>query len=76
MCGLITKDMYCLKKNLKIFFSVTIGIMVLSVLFIISSKYGNVARGMAQMQREEKFGNKIKEINNNTNDNTLLLNEL
>ena len=33
--------------------------MVLSVLFIISSKYGNVARGMAQMQREEKFGNKM-----------------
>lgn len=59
MRGLITKDMYCLKKNLKIFFSVTIGIMVLSVLFIISSKYGNVARGMAQMQREEKFGNKM-----------------
>ena len=55
MRGLITKDMYCLKKNLKIFFSVTIGIMVLSVLFIISSKYGNVARGMEQMKREQKF---------------------
>ena len=55
MVGLIRKDMYCLKKNLKVFLCVTIGIMVLSVLFIISSKCGNVARGMEQMKREQKF---------------------
>lgn len=52
MGGLIKKDMYCLKKNLQMFLFVTIGIIVLSVMFIISSESGNVALGIEQMKAE------------------------
>lgn len=52
MGGLIKKDMYCLKKNLRMFILVTIGVIVLSVMFIISSKSGNVALGISKMKAE------------------------
>lgn len=52
MTGLIKKDMYCLKKNLLQFLLVTAGVIVLSVMFIISSKSGNVALGIEQMKVE------------------------
>lgn len=52
MVGLIKKDMYCLKKNLLQFLLITVGVIVLSVMFIISSKSGNVALGIEQMKAE------------------------
>ncbi|MBP3459174.1 MAG: ABC-2 transporter permease [Lachnospiraceae bacterium] len=55
MAGLIRKDMYCLKKILKTFFIVTISVIVLSVLFIISSKYGNIAKGIEEMRAENEL---------------------
>lgn len=41
-----------------------------------SPYYFNEPKYNRIIEIKEKFGNKIKEINNNTNDNTLLLNEL
>ncbi len=52
MSGLIKKDMYCLRKNLLMFIFVTVGVIVLSVMFIISSRSGNVALGIKQMKTE------------------------
>ncbi|MBD5544196.1 MAG: ABC-2 transporter permease [Lachnospiraceae bacterium] len=56
MVGLIQKDMYCLKGNLKTFLIVSISVIVLSVLFILSARYGNVAKGIEQMKIESNLG--------------------
>ena len=55
MIGLITKDMYCLRKNLKTFICVTIGVITVAVLFLVSSRCGNVALGMEQMKKEDSW---------------------
>lgn len=52
MTGLIKKDMYCLRKNLLMFLMVTVGVIVLAVMFIISSQSGNVALGISRMKAE------------------------
>ena len=56
MVGLIYKDLCCLKKNIKVFILVTLATMALSILFILSMKYGNVALMIADMSEEEFFG--------------------
>lgn len=56
MVGLIYKDLCCLKKHIKVFILVTLATIVLSVLFILSIKYGNVALMIAEMSEEEFFG--------------------
>lgn len=58
MTGLIRKDLYCLRKGLKTFILVSIGVIVLSVLFILSARYGNVAKGIEQMKIENNMGEK------------------
>ena len=50
MTGLIRKDMYCLRKLLKMFFLVTAGVITLSVLLIISARYGNIASAIQEMK--------------------------
>lgn len=52
MTGLMRKDLYCLRKNLITFFAVTTGVIVLSVLFVISAQSGNVAEGIEEMMLE------------------------
>lgn len=56
MTGLIRKDMYCLRKILKTFFLVTTGVIVLSVLLIISAQCGNIANGIQSMEAESGMG--------------------
>ena len=58
MIGLVRKDLYCLKKGLKTFLMVSIGVIVLSVLFILSARYGNVAKGIEEMKIENNMGEK------------------
>lgn len=56
MIGLVCKDMLCLKKNLTLFFGVTIGVIIIALLYILSSKYGNIAiefEEMAEMEGED-----------------------
>lgn len=59
MTGLIQKDMYCLRKILKTFFLVTTGVIVLSVLFIVSSRCGNIAKGIEEMKAENEIGEEL-----------------
>ncbi|MCM1162268.1 MAG: ABC-2 transporter permease [Roseburia sp.] len=56
MVGLIRKDMYCLRRNLKTFLMVSIGVIIISVLFILSARYGNVAKGIEEMKVENHMG--------------------
>lgn len=53
MKGLLIKDYYCLKKEVTTFASVTLGVMVMSVMFVLSSKYGNMASAMNDIQLTE-----------------------
>ncbi len=43
MKGLIYKDFLCLRKNLRTFSLVTIGMIIMGIMFLLSSQYGNVA---------------------------------
>ena len=56
MTGLIRKDMYCLRKILMTFFLVTAGVIILSVLLIISARYGNIAAAIQEMKEENGMG--------------------
>lgn len=47
MKGLLIKDYYCLKKSLKTFFGLTIGVIAIGVMFALSMKYGNMAMAAA-----------------------------
>ena len=43
MKGLIIKDIMCLKKQLMIFTFVIIGVLVVSVMYVLSARFGNIA---------------------------------
>lgn len=43
MKGLIIKDLMCLKKNIRTFFFVAIATLVISVMAVLSAKFGNIA---------------------------------
>ncbi|MGN0164765.1 MAG: ABC-2 transporter permease [Lachnospiraceae bacterium] len=51
MKGLVRKDLYCLKKSIKLFAAVTLGIIVISVLFVLSTKYGNIAKAIDSLDK-------------------------
>ena len=53
MFGLIRKDIYCLRKNLKLFVMVTTGVIVIAVLFVLSCRYGNMKLMMEELMAEE-----------------------
>lgn len=56
MVGLIYKDIYCLKKNIKLFVVITLGVIVLSVLLILSMQYGNIQTFLSTEEiTEEEF---------------------
>lgn len=55
MIGLIYKDLCCLRKHIKIFVILTVGVIALSILFVLSMEYGNVAFMIAEMSEEEFF---------------------
>ena len=52
MKGLIIKDLYCLKKSIKLFLLITVGVVLISVLFVLSARYGNVAAVAFEMEAE------------------------
>lgn len=59
MAGLVRKDMYCLRKILKMFFIVTVSVIALSILLIVSSQYGNVAKGIEEMKADGLVGEEV-----------------
>ena len=44
MKGLIIKDIMCLKKQLTTFVYVISGVVVISILYVLSSRFGNLAK--------------------------------
>lgn len=59
MAGLIRKDMYCLRKNLKIFLTISIGVVLIAVLFFQSAEHGNIAKGIEEMKIENNMGEEV-----------------
>ncbi len=53
MKGLIIKDVMCLKKQLMMFVYVLIGVLVISVMFVLSAKLGNLAAVGQDMVRSD-----------------------
>lgn len=49
MKGLLIKDLYCLKKQLTTYCFVIVGVVVLSILFVLSYRFGNIHAGLAGM---------------------------
>ena len=43
MKGLIIKDVMCLKKQLTVFIFVLIGVVAVSIMYVLSAKFGNIA---------------------------------
>lgn len=54
MRGLIIKDMMCLRKQRVIFIYTVVAVIVLSLMFVLSARYGNIALGNEMMIREEQ----------------------
>lgn len=52
MKGLIIKDLMCLRKQLVIYLYVVVSALILSVMFVLSAKYGNIALGGQEMMQE------------------------
>ena len=52
MKGLIIKDLMCLRKQLVIYLYVVVSVLILSVMFVLSAKYGNIALGGQEMMQE------------------------
>ena len=46
MKGLIIKDLMCMKKQMVLFSYVTVSVIVLSIMFLLSARYGNIHTGM------------------------------
>ena len=49
MKGLILKDIMCLRKQLTVFCYVIIGVLIVSVMFVLSTRFGNLASGAREM---------------------------
>lgn len=64
MKGLIIKDIMCLKKQLTLCFFVMFGTVVISVMFVISAKHGNIAlMGRDMLEINENGMSEIDVIN-------------
>lgn len=62
MRGLIIKDMMCLRKQLIIFSYVVVSVLVISVMFVLSARYGNIAAANEGMMIENDMSS--VDINN------------
>ena len=49
MKGLIIKDIMCLKKQLTVFVYVIIGVIVVSIMYVLSARFGNLAMAGREM---------------------------
>lgn len=58
MKGLIIKDIYCLRRSLKQIMLLIAAVIVLALLFTLSSRYGNVALAMKKMAADGELTEK------------------
>ncbi|MBD5488940.1 MAG: hypothetical protein HDR13_09135 [Lachnospiraceae bacterium] len=49
MKGLLIKDFYCLKKQLINYVFIIVGVIVISIMFVLSYNFGNIHAGFAEM---------------------------
>lgn len=59
MKGLMIKDLMCLRKQMILFAYIVTGVLVLSVMFVLSARYGNIAAANRSMMTE----NNLSDIN-------------
>lgn len=52
MKGLVIKDLFCLKKRLTILCFAIAGVLVLSIMFVLSARFGNVAEAGKNMLKD------------------------
>ena len=52
MKGLIIKDLMCMKKQIALFSYVTVSVIVLSIMFLLSARYGNIHTGIQSMMTD------------------------
>ncbi|MCR5702143.1 MAG: ABC-2 transporter permease [Lachnospiraceae bacterium] len=63
MKGLIIKDVMCLKKQLMIFAYVLIGVLVVSVMYVLSARFGNIAlAGKEMLATDQLSGIDVKNL--------------
>lgn len=55
MKGLIYKDFMCLRKNLRTFALVSVGALIVGIMFLLSSKYGNLAKELALIAQDSEM---------------------
>ena len=55
MKGLLIKDYYCLKKSLRSFLLLTIGVIIIGVMFALSMQHGNMAVEAAEMAEKSRL---------------------
>ena len=53
MKGLILKDVMCLKKQLTVFCHVIVGVIIVSLLYVLSARFGNLAEAGREMMRTD-----------------------
>jgi hypothetical protein len=53
MKGLIIKDIFCMKKQLIIFTYVLAGVLIVSIMYVLSAKFGNLAEVAKELQNEK-----------------------
>lgn len=55
MRGLVIKDLLCLKKQILLFAYTVAGVLVLSVMFVLSARFGNIAAANQEMMLENSL---------------------
>ena len=55
MKGLLIKDFFCLKKQLVNYGFIIVGVIVISVMFVLSYNFGNIHAGFAQVMESEQY---------------------
>lgn len=55
MKGLLIKDLMCLKKQMILFAYIVTGVLVLSVMFVLSARFGNIAAANQSMMAENNL---------------------
>lgn len=55
MKGLVIKDLLCLRKQLLLFAYTVVGVLALSVMFVLSARFGNIATANQEMMTENNL---------------------
>lgn len=54
MRGLLIKDFFCMKKQLVNYGFIIVGVIVISIMFVLSYNFGNIHAGFAQIMESDQ----------------------